>query len=271
MLAGDPAAGVVAAPVVVMDLAGFGSHLVAVDAGVTGTTADQSPKQPGLLVQITRAPLGVIPADSLGCLEDGVVDDGRTRDRDPLFTRPSPLGGGAAPTIERRGRHTLGLIEVDATDVSLVTKHPAHRRMPPFGLPGGSGNLLRVEVTHDLADGVPAVDVLVVDASHHRRFGLEHLEAGRTGCVAWHAPITVGSLPGHHLPGPSPKQPSPPVALADLRPFILGNDALHLGEQSQLRIVVKSRRVAEQDAHPELGQLVEDQDLIGVGPRQAIR
>jgi hypothetical protein len=60
------------------------------------------------------------------------------------------------------------------------------------------------------------------------------------------------------------------IALAYLGPFILGDNALDLGEQAQLGIVVDGGRVVEEHPHAELCELVEDEDLIDVGTGQAI-
>jgi hypothetical protein len=45
---------------------------------------------------------------------------------------------------------------------------------------------------------------------------------------------------------------------------------LHLGEEPQLGVVIEGGGVVEEDPNPELGQLVEDQHLIGVGPGQPV-
>jgi hypothetical protein len=56
-----------------------------------------------------------------------------------------------------------------------------------------------------------------------------------------------------------------------LRPFVLGDDTLHLGEQPGLGIVIKGGGVREQHRHTVAGQLVEHDHLVGVDPGEAIR
>ena len=137
-----------------MGLVGVAAQLVGVEAHVARAASDQSAQQPGLIVQVARAPLGVVSADSLSRLEDGVVEDGRAGDLDPLVPESAPLGGRATPAAVGRGVRGdgLGLVEVDATDVGLVGENPAQRGVPPLGLAGGSGDLLGVEGSHDVTD-----------------------------------------------------------------------------------------------------------------------
>src|SRR6267143_30336 len=56
-----------------------------------------------------------------------------------------------------------------------------------------------------------------------------------------------------------------------LRPFVLGDDTLHLGEQPGLGIVIKGGGVREQHRHTVAGQLVEHDHLVGGDPGEAIR
>jgi hypothetical protein len=123
LLAGDSAAGLVATGVVAMDVAAVAvaAQFVGVEARVACAAADKSSQQPRLVVQVARAPFGVVPADSLGCLEDGVVDYRRAVDLDPFFAGTAPLGCSTTPAAVRRGvgGDGLGLVEVDPTDIGL--------------------------------------------------------------------------------------------------------------------------------------------------------
>src|SRR5438876_3853107 len=175
-------AGVVGAPVVAVDLALRADDLLAADRHVAGAAAHQPAQQPRLdvLGQPAGAPLGVVPADSLGSIEHRLIDDGRAGDGDPLLAWASALAGGT-PAARPRSRHRLGLVEVQAADVGLVAQHPAHRRMPPLGLARRGRDLVGVEAADDAAYGEPAVHVVFEDAPHHGGFWLEDLEAGRAG------------------------------------------------------------------------------------------
>jgi hypothetical protein len=118
---------------------------------------------------------------------------------------------------------------------------------------------------------MPAGHVVVVDAPYHRGFRLVDLQPGRGVSASWHPAVAVGRFPGHHLAGSGPEQSAPPIAFGDLAALVLGNDALHLGEQPGLRVVGEGGCVAEQHPNPELGELVEDETLVGVGAGQPVR
>ena len=111
--------------------------------------------------------------------------------------------------------------------------------------------------------------VVVEDAPHHRRLGLIGLQTGRPVGRPGHAAVAVRGLPGDDLPGPGPPQLAPAVALGDLRPLILADDPLNLGEQPSLG-VIERRGVDEAHPDPQALELVEHHDLVGVGTRQAV-
>ena len=84
--------------------------------------------------------------------------------------------------------------------------------------------------------------------------------------------VAVGGLPGDDLTGAGPEQSAAPVAFGDLGSLVFGDHTLHLGEQGGLRVIGgKPGGIGERDADPEAGQLVEDQNLIGVDPGQPVR
>ncbi|HVA75864.1 MAG TPA: hypothetical protein VNF71_15005 [Acidimicrobiales bacterium] len=113
--------------------------------------------------------------------------------------------------------------------------------------------------------------VLGEDPPDDDGFGLVDLEAGRAGVGAGDPPIPVGHLPEDGLAGSHPIQLAPPVALRDLRPFVLGDHALHLDEQPRLGVVVDGWRVGEDHGHAETGELVDDQNLVGERPGEPVR
>lgn len=61
-----------------------------------------------------------------------------------------------------------------------------------------------------------------------------------------------------------------PVPFDNLGALILGDHALHVQEQSILRAVAQGV-VQEDDLHPGPAELIDQQDLVGVFPGQAIR
>jgi hypothetical protein len=74
------------------------------------------------------------------------------------------------------------------------------------------------------------------------------------------------------IPGAGAEEFAAAVPFGDLRLLVFGDDTLHLSEQPCLRVVgVEVGGVGETDGHPESGQLVEDQHLVGVGTSQPVR
>jgi hypothetical protein len=61
------------------------------------------------------------------------------------------------------------------------------------------------------------------------------------------------------------------VALGDLRALVFGDQTLDLHEQLGLRVIAGRRAFEEADGHTETFELLEDQHLVGVGAREAIR
>jgi hypothetical protein len=129
-----------------------------------------------------------------------------------------------------------------------------------------------MQLPADLPDGGSG-GPLGEDAPHDRGLWFVDLQVGLAGrCAARHPPVSVGRLPGDDLTGAGAEQLAPPIPFADLRPLVFGNHALHLGEQGGLRIVgCQAGRVGERDGDPEAGQLIENQDLVGVGAGEPVR
>jgi len=111
---------------------------------------------------------------------------------------------------------------------------------------------------------VPASGVVGEDAPHDGGFGFEDHQSGRAGRVARQSLVAVRSLPGDDLAGPGAKQLAAPVPFSDLRAFVFGDDALDLGEQPGLRVVIDGWGVGEPHRHAVAGEFVEHDDLVGV-------
>ena len=85
-------------------------------------------------------------------------------------------------------------------------------------------------------------------------------------------PVAVGGLPGDDLPGAGAEQLAAPVPFGDLRLLVFGDHALHLGEQHRLRVAGgQAGSVGEAHCYAEAGQLVQNQDLVGVGAGEPVR
>ena len=108
------------------------------------------------------------------------------------------------------------------------------------------------------------------DAAHNGRLGFVDDQMRDAVRSAGDAPVAVGDLGGQHLPGARPIQLAAPSAFGELGPFVFGDDALDLHQQPPLWIV-QGWGVGEADRHLVTGELVQDQDLVGVGAGQPIR
>jgi len=234
-------------------------------AGAAGAD-DEAAQQPAFFVGIETAggEVGVLSAGSGSGLEGGLVNDGRARHEDPLVAGAPDLPGGPAGT----GFH-LGPVEVEAPDVDLPAQQAPDGAGRPAS-PGGGGDAVVVEAAGDLADGAATSDVVVEHAPHHRGLFLVDDEVGGSVPGAGNAHVAVGGPPAHRLTGPRPEQLPPPGPLGDLGPFILGDDRLDLGEQPSLGIGRQVGRVEIADGHTVAGELVSDEHLVGIGPRQPV-
>jgi hypothetical protein len=166
----------------------------------------------------------------------------------------------------------FGAVDVEPPDVGLVAQQVAQRGGSPQSVAAGGGrDLVGGQPADDLSQRVPAVDVVVEDPPHDGGLGFEHLEPSRVVRVAGLTAVAVGGAPGQHLPGPGAEQLPAPIPFGDLRPLVLGDHPLDLGEQLGLRVVIQRRGVGEPHPDPVAGQLVEHDDLVGVDAGESIR
>ena len=108
------------------------------------------------------------------------------------------------------------------------------------------------------------------DLAHDLRLGLRHLDMGRNPVTAWNPPVAVGDLPPTHLALSRTKELAAAVSFRDLDALVFGDRALDLREQARLRII--GQGLVEKDhLDVEALELFENQDLIGVLAREAIR
>jgi len=124
-----------------------------------------------------------------------------------------------------------------------------------------------------LGEGVGAealLDQPVVHLAHHRRLGLvDHQPLGRALGLGQHA-IAVGALPPVDPALSCREQPPAAGPLRDQRPLVLSEDALDLQQQLLLRTRRDDLLEELDDAAGPL-QLLQDDHLVGVGARQAVR
>ncbi len=192
------------------------------------------------------------------------------RDADPLVSG-APALARRGPSAGRSSRDRLGAVVVRPTLVSLVAQDPGHSGSGPDGVACRCGDAVGVEATADLADRVPAGHIIVENTAHNNGFWFEDLKVCRFPFASRHPPITIRGLPGDHLAAAGPPQFASAVTLGHLGLFVLGDNALYLGEEPGLGVVVEGRRVAEHHPHTEAGDLVEHEHLVDVGAGQAVR
>ena len=123
----------------------------------------------------------------------------------------------------------------------------------------------------DLTDRAAVLDVGAEDPAHDLGLGLVDHHVRGVPRLRSDPPVAVGHLPEEHLAGASAVQLAAAVALGDLRALVFGDHALDLDQQLGLRVIAGRRTVEEADRHAEALELFEDQHLVGVGAREAIR
>jgi len=264
LIAADPeriaVGAVVVAPIVVFPAA----HPPGGSPNAASSAHDQASQQPRLVFEVATAEAGVVLAGPLGRLEHVVIDDGGHGDRDPFLFRAKELA--TDPLSAGRGAGAgLGAVVVDPPNVGFVAQQSPEGGGVPESLAARRDRPVAGQADRDLTDGTAAGHVVIEDATDHGGLGFEDLKVRRPMRTLGHPPVAVGRLPGDDLAGPGSIQLAPSVALGDLRSFVLGDHTLDLGEQPGLGVVVDRGRVGEAHPHPQAGELVEDEDLVGIG------
>jgi hypothetical protein len=126
-----------------------------------------------------------------------------------------------------------------------------------------------VQALEDLSDGHPLVREPAVDHAHHLGLGLVGHEMARHRVVAWHVPIAVGGTTALVVALPGLLQLAAAEALAHDGALVLGDGALDLQQQLVVR-VVRDRVLQERHLATRLSELLEQQHLIGITPREAV-
>lgn len=168
-------------------------------------------------------------------------------------------------------RHDLGSIVMGPADIGFVVQDAAYGRRVPEVPSRWRADAVAGEPDDDLAHRDVPANVVIENPAHDRGLGLEHLQMRRALAGPGNSTESIRHLPEDHFAGPGPPQLATPVALGNLRALILGNHALHLGQQACLRIVLEMRRVMEANRHAVARQLVKNDGLVCVHARQAIR
>ena len=231
------------------------------------TALDQTAQQISVGCDTARAQPPVRVGDVADTLERVTIDDRRHRDRDPLLARALTRTGLPAT---RPAFDPFVTVVVDRADVRLVAQQPVKGRGSPQRLAGRRRDPAVAQRQRDLANRQSPLDVRVEDPAHGLGLGLVDLDPRPPALGIDDAAVPVGGLPERDLAGAGAVQLAAAVAFGDLGFLVLGDHALHLDQQRRLRIVAGRRAFQEPDGDSETLELLEDQNLVGVGPCEAI-
>jgi hypothetical protein len=210
---------------------------------------------------------GVVAGDPLGSIEDRLADDRGHRDLDPFLWGPQLVAGALAAG---RRRHSLVAVVAGASFVGWIRQHAADACDRPGLVAGRARNPVLVEAPTDAPHGTAACHEVVEDAPNHDGLRLVDLQVAGACWPSGYTPEAIGDQAVHDLPGPRPKEPPPTVAFRYLRALIFCDHPLNLDQQGRLRVIVErgSIQVENPDAVP--GQLVRDQDLVGIAASETV-
>ena len=214
-------------------------------------------------LRTTRAPFGVVAADSLRRLEDLLAHNRGDRNRDPLLTRTPHLMGAFLCST---GNDGFCAVEVRAPHVRFVAQEPSNSGTTPNVPPTRRRNAVVVQVSRDLSNRHVLLYILLEDAAYHACLRLIDFQVRGLRRRSRDAPIAVGTLPGNHLTGPRAPEFSAPITFPDLGALVFSDYSLHLLQQLRLGITVELRRIVKQHFDAAASQLVEDNNLICSAP-----
>src|SRR5215212_9263193 len=247
--------------------------------GVAALPAHDEPLQ-----EVTLA-TGVLPVAApvlrqllAGRLEQLRIDQRRDRDADPLARLHvvDPLGpaGLFAASAHRAqpGRHRSdpGLAEGRRSSIGGVPEDAPHGRPIPGRLAAPGLDTLAQETPTYLADADAVAADPRKDPPHDPSLVLQDLVAGHPALALADIAITIGRARQHADRALARGVAlAAPAALQDLGPLVLGHHALDLQQQIVLRREA-DRSIEEDDLDPSPVELVDQQHLIGVAPRQSV-
>src|SRR5215210_3239576 len=215
-----------------------------------------------------------------GRLEQRLLDQRRDWHADPLAWRHvvDPVGPAglfaAAAHRAQPGRHgpDPGLAEGRRSSIGGVPENAPHGRPIPGRLAAAGPDALLLETPAGLADADALAADPRKDPSHDPSLVLQDLVAGHTASVSL-ADIAVAIGRARQNADRALARGvalAAPAALQDLGPLVLGHHALDLQQQIVLRREA-DRSIEEDDLDPSPVELVDQQHLISVAPRQSVR
>jgi hypothetical protein len=126
-----------------------------------------------------------------------------------------------------------------------------------------------VQSLEDLADGHLLVTQPAVEHAHQFGLGVIDHEMAGHGIVARHVAVAVRGAATEVMPVTCLLQLAAAEALAQHGALVLGDGALDLQQQLVIR-VIRDRVLQERHLAARPAELLEQQDLIGVAPRQTV-
>src|SRR6185437_12953027 len=211
--------------------------------------------------------------------EDFGRHDGGHADVDPLLLWLVPVGAlapvrSSGPAANRAQESAplrrLGLAVGGLTCVRRVAKDSPDRCPIPARCTPTRRDAVRVERSHDLADGLLLVHQLVVDPAHDLCLGQQHIVPRRLGLRLAHVEVAVRRA-RHRVDCTlsRPVQLATTTALGDLRALVLGDHALDLHQERVFR-GVRRGPLEKDDGGPVLRELLQQQHLVRVAPGESI-
>src|SRR5215212_2337539 len=248
--------------------------------GVAALPAHDEPLQ-----QVTLA-TGVLPIAApvlrqllAGRLEQRLIDQRRDWHADPLarcyVVDPVGPAGLFAASAHRAqpGRHRSdpGLAEGRRSRIGGVPEHAPYGRPIPGRLAAPGQDALLLETTAHLAEADALTADPRKDPPHDPSLVLQDLVAGHAAAVSL-ADIAVAIGCARQYADRALARGvalAAPAALQDLGPLVLGHHALDLQQQIVLRREA-DRSIEEDNLNPSPVELVDQQHLISVAPRQSV-
>src|SRR3954467_9233219 len=214
-----------------------------------------------------------------GRLEQLLIDQRRDWHADTLPLRHvvDPMGWaglfaaaahGAQPD---RHRSDPGLAEGRRSRIGGVPENAPHGGPIPGRLAAAGPDALLLETPAHLADADALAADPREDPPHDPSLVLQDLVAGHAVVSLADVAVAVGCARQHADRALTRGVAlAAPAALQDLGPLVLGHHALDLQQQIVLRREA-GRRIEEDDLNPRPVELVHQQHLISVAPRQSVR
>ena len=206
------------------------------------------------------------------------ADDRRHRDFDPVFSRPlvtdavasgEPVAAAQRPhALARRG---AGLAEARSSLVRRIAQHRPHHRAFPARTSGGCGDPAFVELASDRADGHVIFGVMAVDVANHGRLRFDDLVERVAVLGFLVVAVAIGrAAEDSNVAVSSPMTLAATGTLQNLRALVFRDHPLELDEEMVFGGFHR-RRFQEHGFDALAGQLLDDQNLVGIAPAQTVR